>query len=143
MTKTLKLATVLFASLLIFGTSCNKYEDGPKLSLRTKKARMVNTWEVTEAKDGDSDITEFSEGATITLDKEGNYKTGGETKLGPVQETEGTWEFSSDKTRLILTEKGATLPEKWTITRLKNDELWLKKDQSNGTQASTKYKGLD
>lgn len=142
MTKTIKLTTLLIAGLLIFGTSC-KYENGPKLSLRSKKARMVNTWEVTEATDGDDDITKFTSGATITINKDESFKTGGETKLGPVQEEKGTWEFSDDKTKLILTYDGTTLPTKWTITKLKNDELWLEREQSNGKKAMGKYKGLD
>ena len=143
MTKTLKLTTLLFAGLLIFGTSCNKYENGPKLSLRTKKARVVNTWKLTEATDGDDNITEFSAGATITINKDESFKTGGETKLGPVQEEKGTWEFSDDKTKLILTYDGVTLPTKWTITKLKNDELWLEREQSNGKKATGKYEGQD
>ena len=55
----------------------------------------------------------------------------------------GTWEFNSDKTVLILSIEGQVIPDKWTITRLKNDELWLKKTQSNGTEAIQKFKGLD
>lgn len=143
MTKTFKLISILFASMLIFGTSCSKYENGPKLSLRSKKARLVNTWELTESKDGDTDISEFSKGATIKINKDGTYETGGTTKLGAVTAVKGKWEFSSDKTKVIYTEDGQTAADKWTITKLKNDELWLEKDQANNTKATAKYKGLD
>lgn len=143
MTKTLKITGILFAAFLIFGTACNKYEDGPKLSLRTKKARMVNTWELTEYIDGDTDISANTSGTTIMLTKDGDFEVGGETKNGTVQKLVGTWEFSDDKTKLILSYDGVTIPTKWTITRLKNDELWLKREQANGTNASQKFKGLD
>ena len=37
----------LFLILICFVTfSCKKYEDGPTVSLRTKKARVVNKWKV-------------------------------------------------------------------------------------------------
>lgn len=145
MTKTMKLITVFFASMLIFGTSCGKYEDGPSLSLRSKKARLVNTWEIEEATDADDDVTAGYAGATWTLDKDGNYTTGGTiTSTGAaVPEIKGKWEFSSDKTKLILTPENVTLPTKWTITRLKNDELWLKDDQAQNTSKTRKFKGLD
>lgn len=143
MIKTFKLTTLLFATALVFGTSCNKYEDGPSLSLRTKKARLVNTWELTEASDGNTDITEYSKGITLTIEKNGDFSYGGETPQGAKPEGKGTWEFNKDKTTLILTEEGVVIPEKWIITKLKNDELWVKKEQSSSTEAVQKFKGLD
>lgn len=141
--KTLKLTSLLFAAALMLGTSCNKYENGPSLSLRTKKARLVNTWELTEVIDGDTDISEFTKGTTMTIDKEGNFSFGGKTPQGVAASGNGTWEFSSDKTTLILTTPNVRTPEKWVITKLKNDELWVEKEQSNNTKASRKFVGLD
>jgi hypothetical protein len=144
MIKSIKITSLLFAAAILFGaTSCNKYEDGPSLSLRTKKARLVNTWELTEAVDGSTDITDFSKGITLTIEKDDSFSYGGETPQGAKAEGKGTWEFSDDKTVLILTIDGQVIPDKWTITRLKNDELWLKKTQSSGTEAIQKFKGLD
>ncbi len=145
MTKTLKLTSVLFAAMLIFGTSCGKYPDGPSISFRTKKARLVNTWKVTEATDADDDITENTAGETLTIDKDGKWKRAGETKNGPVQEFTGTWELSNDKDILILTYDDATIviPQQWKINRLKNDELWLENAQANSTSATRKYEGQD
>ncbi len=144
MIKTIRLTSLLFAAAILFGTaSCNKYEDGPSLSLRTKKARLVNTWELTESVDGSADISDFSRGITLTIEKDDKFNYGGETPQGIEATGSGTWEFNSDKTVLILTIDGQVIPDKWTITRLKNDELWLKKTQSNGTEAIQKFKGLD
>ena len=143
MIKSLRITSLLFATALLLATSCNKYENGPGLSLRTKKARLANTWELTESIDGNTDISEYTKGITLTIDKDGNFSFGGKTPQGAQAEGEGTWEFSSDKTTLILTETGATIPDKWVITKLKNDELWLEKSQSSSTQASQKFIGLD
>lgn len=147
MTKTIKLITVLFASMLIFGTSCGKYEDGPKLSLRSKKARMANTWKIVEATDADDDVTIGYAGTIWTLTKEGAYSRSGETDLGPVIEESGKWEFGKlngeDKMQLLITPENVVLPRKWIITRLKNDELWIKKEQANGTWATRKLEGQD
>ena len=143
MTKTLKIAALLFTSLVIFGSSCKKYEDGPSLSLRTKKARLANTWELTEATDGNVDISAFMTGLEMTIEKDGNYSKGGTIANGTTINEIGTWEFSEDKTTLILSPNGSLFPVKWIITRLKNDELWLKRSQSAGTEASEKYKGIN
>jgi len=145
MTKTIKLTSLLFAAMLIFGTSCGKYPDGPSISFRTKKARLVNTWKVTFATDADDDITENTAGTTLTIDKDGKWKKGGETKNGAVPEVTGTWELSNDKDILILTFDDAriTVPQQWKINRLKNDELWLENAQAQQTSAVRKYEGLD
>lgn len=46
----------VFALSGIFFTGC-KYEDGPVVSLRSKKMRFTNTWQVVEAQLAGSDIT--------------------------------------------------------------------------------------
>lgn len=143
MIKTLKIASLLFATMLVFGTSCSKYENGPKLSLRSKKARVTNTWELTEWIDGSINISENTAGITMTIDKDGSYSIGGENSGGAVESKKGKWEFSSDKTLLILTLDGQRAADKWIITKLKNDELWLEKSQASNTSGSKKYKGLD
>jgi hypothetical protein len=143
MTKTIKLITVLFASLLIFGTSCNKYEDGPKISFRSKKARITNTWKVVSATDADDDVTAGYAGLTWTIKEDGTYTTGGSTSAAAGLAETGTWEFNDKKNKLIITIPPETLPRKWTITRLKNDELWLKNKQANGTYKTRKLEGQD
>ncbi len=144
MIKSLKTTSLLIITSILFATvSCNKYEDGPSLSLRTKKARLINTWELIESIDGGTDISDFSRGITLTIENNESFYSGGETPQGVKPTDQGTWEFNKEKTVLILTIDGQITPEKWTITRLKNDELWLKKTQSNGTEAFQKFRGLD
>ena len=147
MTKTIKLIPVIFASILIFGTSCNKYEDGPKLSLRSKKARMTNTWKIITATDADDDVTAGYEGITWTFTEDGSYTRGEETAAGFEPNETGKWEFGKidgrNKTQLIISTDGIVTPKKWIITRLKNDELWLKQEQAQDTYETRKLEGQD
>lgn len=40
-------------------SSCSKYEDGPLISLRSKKNRLLGEWEVVEFKKNNDDLTQF------------------------------------------------------------------------------------
>ena len=55
---------------MIFGASCGKYEEGPGISLRSKKARLANTWTITKTvtKDGDEDVWDADEKEAFTLE---------------------------------------------------------------------------
>ena len=66
--RTLKLTTLLLALTLVFGSTSCKYEDGPSLSLRTKKARLAGEWiiEKTVNKDGKETTIKQLLSGTIT-----------------------------------------------------------------------------
>lgn len=146
-TKSIKLITVLFAAMLILGTSCNRYEDGPSISFRSKKARMTNTWKIVAASDANDDVTLGYAGITWTFNKDGSYTCGGKTAADFEPNETGKWEFGKidgkKKTQLIISTDGVVTPKKWIITRLKNDELWLKKEQAQGTFETRKLEGQD
>jgi hypothetical protein len=40
-------------------TSCNKYEEGPLISFRSKKNRLLGVWKVVEFKKDNEDLTQF------------------------------------------------------------------------------------
>lgn len=46
--KIIHIAITCFLSLVLF--SCKKYQDGPYLSLRSKNARLINSWECSSAR---------------------------------------------------------------------------------------------
>ena len=112
--------------------SCKKYEEGPAFSLRTKKARLVNKWKVTaftvndnNALDLVKDYTyEFKDDNTVVITDGSNT-------------TEGTWEFSDDKSNLIVNTGGSA--DSWTIMRLKNDELIVEYTDENNNQYRAEY----
>lgn len=106
---------VLFSMVFV---SCGKYEEGPAISLKSKKARVANTWIVEYAKDipDDVEITSDYNGDRFTFEKDGNYLENG-TK-------EGTWEFNSGKEFIIITEPDGSTDE-YKIIRLKEKDMRL------------------
>ena len=117
-------AFALLAVTAIAMTSCGKYEEGPGFSLLSKKARITGEWTLSEVKVNGTaqDIS----GATITvsIQKDGAYivkwSSGGFSA-----EDAGTWKFSDDKTKLIVTDQDGDISES-EIVRLANKELKLK-----------------
>ncbi|MGM0480270.1 MAG: lipocalin-like domain-containing protein [Bacteroidota bacterium] len=106
--------------------SCSKYEEGPKFSLRTKKARLTGDWEVVRVGNqtppaGYSIEMEFDKDGDLTF----SYAYG-----GYAYSYGGEWEFSSDKEELEVQLDGETQINTWEILRLKNDELWFE-DEDN------------
>jgi hypothetical protein len=130
--RTLKSAGYATAATLVICNlqSCSKYEDGPAISLKTKKARLVGKWDVVQI--GTQVYT--SSGAYIVemhFDKDGdarmvvgqNYTSYygytyfyGDTFVG-------SWEFGEHKRTLDLILDGSAV--NFDIRRLTKDEVWL------------------
>lgn len=119
----------VFALLLVF-SGCKKYEDGPSLSLRTKKARLTNVWiihSVTEnGTDRTSDYRTFYSGYTATINKDNTYSLAYRIMNATDYSETGTWVFSGDKEHVYFTKSNSTNQSDWTILRLKERELWAK-----------------
>lgn len=135
MNKTLKLTVALLGFAMIFGsTSCGKYEEGPSLSLRSKKARLANTWTIskTVTNDGDETIwtSEEKENYTMEIKKDGTYSFEAKYTFGGTTTTftdNGTWEFIDGKEKIKTTDSDGNTSEA-TIILLKNKE-WASKDE--------------
>ena len=130
------------AMILCFLTlhSC-KYEDGPKISLRTKAERLSNKWKVNKAyisKD-EQDVTHEWENAILEFKKNGSYII---TKYSPDKtmksEETGSWEFHNKKKQIftkgteqqIEVSTGNLIDESnydmyYVIKRLKEKELHI------------------
>ncbi len=117
-------ASALMIALVV--ASCGKYEEGPKISLRSKKARLANEWVVTkydveEYEDGvlvDSYTeNESSDPTIIKIDKDGTFEVDGE---------KGTWEFKGDTDLVFKYDDEPDYEDVFEIIRLKNKELILK-----------------
>lgn len=114
----------IFSIILIIGTSltgCKKYEDGPALSLRSKTARVANTWKVESYTingfDNTSSLTSIN--YTETYDKDGNYSYNSSLGSGS-----GKWEFQSDKEQIKRSGVAGQSTETLFILRLKEKEFW-------------------
>jgi len=117
-------------------SSCGKYEEGPAISLRSKKARIANTWMVEKYMENGVDQTSAFNSSlanyTFTMDKDGTY-TLSFTILGVPVSDAGTWELVDDKMSLqTLSNQSGSTPDKTPIIKLKEKELWTKETDSSG-----------
>ncbi|MCS7029663.1 MAG: hypothetical protein NZ519_12955 [Bacteroidia bacterium] len=133
--KVLTLLLLVAVSAVTF-TSCKKYEEGPAISLRSKKARVVGKWKVEKAMENGNDVTSI----VNMLSPIYEYKKNGDlvltmSFLGVTQTETHKWEFDDDKESIIITYTNTTPNEKeeWKILRLKNKEMWLKHTHDGDT----------
>jgi hypothetical protein len=117
-----KLLSIFFIGTLLLVSACGKYEEGPSFSLRSKKARVANDWAIAYAYDFDEqkETTAEYQNKTWEFTKEGEFI---ERKSDIVDEA-GKWDFISDKEELAISI--GTDIDKYTIIRLKENEMWLK-----------------
>ena len=118
----MKLKSLLIVGLVLTFAAC-KYEEGPNLSLRSKKARVAGNWyyyeyiengKTTESNEDEKDLHwEFKKDGAFKLQRSSN------------QSDEGNWEFDDDKDSLIINfNAGGRVAYK--IIKLKNKEMWLR-----------------
>lgn len=134
---TLAIATILLAGTAITVSSCGKYEDGPSVSLLTKKMRLTGDWDAKSYTDADGNtVADNDEDDFVTFEKDGTYSATAVGNSGSITQT-GQWAFSSDKEKLIrgYTFGSTTINEEYTILRLTNKELWLKDSDGNTSKA--------
>jgi hypothetical protein len=126
-------ALIACSAIAVTITSCDKYEDGPKFSLLTKKARLCGDWTLEKYTRNDSDVTTLVQtgyGSTWEwqIEKDGSYK-----QTGNVNDN-GTWELGEDKDDVTFTSSATgSIPVAYRILKLKSKSLWLRKTNSNGT----------
>ncbi len=133
----LSVAFLLGVSTLV--SSCSKYEEGPKLTLLSKKARLTGDWKLSEQTLNGTAQTLLGTN-TMTISKDGTYKSSfsyvafGQTFSS---DTNGTWDFSDDKTSILSTESGQTTADTLKIYRLANKELKFIDVNGSNTVIST------
>ena len=115
---------LLFSSILLF--SCGKYEEGPGISLLTKKNRITNVWSLS-SRMTNSQTTNLSNSTWKVEIKDDETYTSQVTYLGiPFLNESGIWKFSTDKSQLLTTASGSSNTDSWEIIRFTKDELKLK-----------------
>ena len=137
MKKTIFFSVLSLILATTFLSSCSKYDEGSNFTLLTKKSRMVNNWHLMSASVGGFEINLSGISKHLELSKDGSYKyTETYMILGQIIEgiTYGTWEFNDDKSKLVLTETGATISDEYTILKLTKDEMKTEQiDPSTGS----------
>lgn len=118
-------------------SSCKKYEDGPFISLRSKTARVINTWVIESATRNNGAITAEYEAYTLFLEKDNKanlqYKID-DFGLDLILSTRGTWALEESKENLRLNFDNDDFDRYYQILRLKENELWLREIGYNGDE---------
>jgi hypothetical protein len=112
-------------------TSCYKYEEGPRFSLLSRKARLCNEWKLETYLDNGTDKTVESETTTLTIEKDGTYSISTvRNEMGQIQSefSHGTWVFQDAKGQVVMTDsQEGSIPLTFDIIELRNSRLQLRK----------------
>lgn len=125
---TQKLTLLIFSVVLFVG--CGKYEEGPSISLRAKKTRLVGDWKMDSAELGGVNVTLFYPVFNVQFAEDGAYNEQ-VSILGLTDEVfQGNWRFNDGKASIRLDyEDGRT--SQVEIKRLTNQELWVEFETSS------------
>ena len=137
MKKTIFFSVLSLIVATTFLSSCSKYDEGSNFTLLTKKSRMVNNWHLTSITQDGVSLNMSGILLDLNLMKDGSATTTlSYTVIGQIftNVTNGTWEFNDDKSKLVLTETGATITDEYTILKLTKDEMKTEQiDASTGS----------
>lgn len=120
-TKPLLLFVALISTIIL--SECKKYDDGPRISLLSKKSRLANAWKYEKVIDQSGHDVPFATDYFIEFKKDGNVIETYGNNIYP-----GTWLFATNKEDIVLNVPADTRTV--SILRLKSKELWLT-DQSH------------
>lgn len=115
-------------------SSCQKYEDGPLISFRSKTERIANNWRVAKAIHDGNDVTGDFNRYDISLSKNGDASlTATYSFLGADYDykTTGKWSLVEDKEKIVLDFENNLADANYFILRLKEKELWVRQENSN------------
>jgi hypothetical protein len=141
------LLPVLFAAVIFTNQGCQNYEEGPTISFRSKKARVVNNWEIVKIlKNGveQETSTETDDGHIYETIIWWDFNNDGTSKiterflkdgtLFAESDEDSTWEFNDDKTEIIIKKDENGDKTTYTILKLFEKEMWLKHVASDGDE---------
>jgi hypothetical protein len=136
-----KIVSSIFLLTLILSiiSSCKKYEEGPALSFRSKKARLENKWKYDEISINEEKQLLSAEELEyrISFDKEDIVIKQTSTTSGPVTFV-GKYSLMDDKEKIKTTFDytyfGNPVHEvnDYVIVKLKHKELWLREYKASG-----------
>mgnify|MGYP001951702059 CR=1 FL=1 len=123
--KTLKIKQllVLILPVIMLTSSCKKYEDGPGVSFKSKKARLTGIWQVIDI-NGNSNITIQA----FEFNANKNYSHSFRTLSG-TDERSGSWDWEDKKKSLTITSDGTRKELK--ILRLTGKEFWFEEEDGD------------
>jgi hypothetical protein len=123
---------ILLSVFLLSMCACNKYDEGPGFSLRTKTFRASDNWKIARAEKNGIDVT-TSVRINVNLRSDGAMVYSDTTAIASgdsISSLQGVWEFDHDAENILLvfTDPGGgnVSARIWFILRLAVGELWVK-----------------
>jgi hypothetical protein len=111
---------MLIAGIVLpFSQGCQKYPDGPLISLKSKTTRISNTWKVDNYKVNGTDYTSLVSGYTETFTKDGDYSY----KFSLITGT-GTWAFENNNETVRITGIDNQSTVDLVIMKLDDSQFW-------------------
>jgi hypothetical protein len=126
-----KIYLPLLVLTLVLG-SCNKYEEGPGFSLRSKKARVAGDWKLEKLiyNGQDEPLDADDKDDVWKFDKDGTFEI-----QDPGFSTEkGKWSFDDKKENITLTFDGGPFALVVEVVRLASNEFWYKYTDGSDVQ---------
>lgn len=99
--------------------SCQKYEDGPMISLRSRTERVSNQWVVDNYKINGADYTSLLTSYNETFTKNGAY-----TYSWSLFDGSGTWKFQNKDKEILLTGSDSQASRTLFILKLEEKSFW-------------------
>ncbi len=100
--------------------SCKKYPDGPLLSIRSREARITNTWVCEKALVGDVESTAFYTKYTFEYGADKSY-----SEYNGYNTIKGVWELSTNEDSIIVRYGANKILHGFKIQKLKNNSMRL------------------
>lgn len=108
-------------------SGCKKYEDGPGLSVSSKKSRVTADWQFKKVLYNSVDETSAFFDFTWEMKKDGQFNM---VSNGNIDH--GKWDFALDKEALDFRYDDGTI-ERYNIKRLTAKDLWMELIDSGDT----------
>ncbi|MHB1277013.1 MAG: lipocalin family protein [Bacteroidia bacterium] len=110
-------------------SACNKYEDGPDISLIPRTDRMANTWIFAYAESNGENVSDQFDQYELYMNTENEAQLDATYVIFGTSyqtSTSGTWAFTNDQQNLLLDFDDDAQDNEYEILRLANKELWLR-----------------
>ncbi len=114
---------LILISIILLLFACKKYEQGPLISLHSKKGRLIQKWEVQLVFNPDNIVQTFPYTGTIEFKEDYIYEevSNGDSIIGD-------WDFSPKKTHVHVYNPGFI---SYKILKLEKNNLWLLDEVAN------------
>ncbi|HTL83141.1 MAG TPA: hypothetical protein VL651_15615 [Bacteroidia bacterium] len=115
----LTLLLIMLIGVILTNQSCQKYSEGPFLSIHSRTERVANTWKIDNYSVNGNDYTSLMSGYTETYSKDGNFSF----SWGSIAGT-GKWAFQNNDNEIRITGTSNTSSETLFILKLEEKEFW-------------------